>query len=313
MFVFPGDLDWLCAVIEKDPEAWDPGSVDTELTVREHLHFGYAWPPVSREALDLVPNVAYLEERDLQLAETHPDLPASSLAEALRHFRVLDKFHDPETLFGGTVFFGERTESALRLYHEACEENLEPETEWSFLFRLIYRRQGVREYVIGGDAYRLGDWTLSIPWSVVASGVVPEALRAFGRHLEPDGLNLTGDPRSEPGALELDIHDCPTSNPWLLSQTHRFLLGITSKWGWFTALDTKQVDPLVFYATCVDHAQLPEDEYEKHPLQLTLEEMDRMSRILERIEEQGERPAELAELFEEALGEDRDFPYLWPE
>lgn len=310
MFRFPNDLDWLCAAVTADPDSWDPDFVDTDLDVHEYFSIGYDWPPVSRRILDLIPNVKILENRDRESAESHSEVPVATLAEALRHFRVLDVFHNPDTLLGSQAFFSERTNSALELYHAACRENLPLEADAAFLFPLIYSSRETGEYVLEGNIYKLGSWQLSLPWAVVESGIVPPALKVFGRQLENDGLGISDFTRTARGTLELFIHDCPTSNPWLLPQTREFLAGITGKWGWYTALDAKRTDPYIFYATCVEHQRVHPDGYRLHPLRLTLDELDRLGRLLERFEEQGERPDELAEVFDKALTEEEEFPFL---
>lgn len=309
MFRYPSDLDWSSAVVEIDPDAWDTEYVDCGLEVHAYLSLGYSWPPMPRETLDLVPNVDFLEVRDRELAEYHPGTAVTGLAEALRHFRILDKYHDPVTLLGGEVFFGPRTQSALDIYYAACEEGLPGDAKAAFLFPLIYTSREVREYILEGNTYKLGNWQLSLPWAVVESGIVPPALKAFGRQLENDGLGISEHSRTVPGTRELFIHDCPTSNPWLLPQTREFLTGITGEWGWYTALDSKRTDPYIFYATCVDHQRVHPDGYRMHPLRLTLDELDRLARLLERLEEQGERPDELTELFDKALVEEEEFPF----
>lgn len=312
MFKYPQDLDALRAVVEKAPEAWLMDYFEPWASTHEFWEESQTWPPVPLDALERLPNVAFLAERDRRFAEEHPDLPVTDILEALRYFRVLAKFHAPDTLFWEQVFHTGRTLSALNLYHAAAGRQLHLGSGMYFLLDLIYRNR-IRDYTIEGNTYRIGYWTLSLPWPVVASGIVPECLQLFGQVLNRDAINPGEDNLHRLGALELRIHDCPSSNPWLLPQTREFLLGIADKWGWYTALDEKHTDPYTFYATCVDPARIDELGFQQHPLELAASETSRMGISLQRIHDLGERVGEIAQLFEEAIHREMEFPAADPE
>lgn len=308
MLKFPKDLDGLRAVMEADRWAWHLGDDDSWESTHEFWEIRSAWPPVSREALNKIPNAEFLAARDREFAEEHPDVPVNDILEALRHFRVLDRFHQPDTLFWDQVFHTRRTWSALELFTEFCDSAVSDVLELHFLNDLIYRSE-IGEYLIEGNAYGLGNWQLSIPWSVIMSGVVPEGLIRFGRHLNSDSIYPNKYNNFRRGSLELKIHDCPSSNPWLLPQTRAFLLDIADKWGWYTALDEKYVNPYVFYATCVDPIRIDEAGFQKQPLELAAAETARMGINLLRLHEDGEeRVTSIARTFEEAIYREMEFP-----
>lgn len=308
MVKLPRDLDSLRAVIEADPNAWDWRYVDLWNSTDAYPDFEENWPLVPRTALNKVANVDFLEARDREFAEQHPAVPVADLMEALRHFRILDKFHSPDDLFWDQVFNTARTQSALDIFYEACEADLETLTDEHFLRTLIYRKED-QEFLIEGNTYLIGYWRLSLPWSVVNSGIVPPALRHFGKLLDHDSLHPGADNAYRRNSLELDIHGCPTSNPWLLTQTHEFLMGIADKWGWYTALDTQFADLYAFYAACVDPTRVDGAGYQRSPLELAAAQTARLGLSLRRLhDDKDERPEKLAQRFEDALSEEMEVP-----
>lgn len=307
MFKYPQDLDALRAVVTEAPEAGTMDRTHPWDSTHEFWEETRSWPPVPLSALAKLPNVELLEERDRRFAEEHPDLPVNDILEALRHFRILAKFHAPDTLFWEQVFHTERTLSALNLHHAGTSQDLVPGSGIYFLPDLIDRSR-IGEYTIEGNTYRLGYWTLSLPWPVVASGIVPECLRRFGQLLNRDAIDPGEGYHHLTGSLELRIHDCPSSNPWLLPQTREFLLGMADKWGWYTSLDERHTDLYAFYATCVDPARIDELGFRKHPLELAASETARMGISLQRIHDMGDRTGEIAQRFEEAIYREMEFP-----
>lgn len=313
MFKYPQDLDALRAVVKADESAWQGERTEPWASTHDFWEKNETWPPISREALNKLPNVELLEDRDRRFTEKHPEVPVADILEALRHFRILDKFHSPDTLFWDQVFHTPRTWSALNIYQEAGRRFLDFEAERYFLRDLIYRRE-VGDYLIEGNTYGLGNWQLSLPWSVVTSGIVPEGLIRFGQLLNQDSINPQEHNSYRFGSLELKIHDCPSSNPWLLPQTREFLLGIADKWGWYTALDEKYVDLYTFYATCVEPARIDAEGFHKHPLELAATETARMGIGLQRLHDLGdERIENIARKFEEAIYREMEFPMADPE
>ncbi|MGP6174168.1 hypothetical protein [Corynebacterium sp. A21] len=307
MFKFPRDLDAVRAIVEADPEIWAEENEAQWATTHEYLELEENWLPMPPGILEKLPNAEFLETRDHELAKEHPQVPVADILEALRHFRILDKFYTPDTLFWDQVFHTERTLSALRIFQEARGSYLDVYSDEHFLTKLIYRNE-VGEYLIEGNVYQLGYWQLSLPWSVIATGVVPAGLCSFGEQLNHDAIHPKSYNSYRRGSLELKIHDCPTSNPWLLPQTHHFLLQMADKWGWYIALDEKHADLYAFYATCVDPARVNDEGYQRHPLDLAAAETSRLGLSLQRLHEQHDRPEELARKFEEALNEELEFP-----
>lgn len=311
--MIPRDLDWLSAVVAYQPESWDPDFFAGYPLPEDYPSPAETGPPVPREALELVPNARALEERDHSLAENQPDRPVTSLEEALRHFRVLDRHYQPGTLFWDRVFLTGRTRSALDIYYRVVRECLAWEAEYGFLFYLVYATDEVRDYVIEGEVYRAGNFELSLPWSVVQSGTAPRVLRNFGRELDTDAVHPDDVPSSVPGVLRLGIHGAPSSNPWLLDRTHDFLADMASRWGWYVALDFGANDLYAFFAACVDREKVSVDMSRLHPLAVTQREMTILSRVVDENQDEGERPVELLEQLELALETEISAPLCWEE